>query len=185
MVPVSVNSAPIYDEDGTIVGVSAAHRDVTQQRQAFEAAQYLAAIVESSDDAIFRRDLEGIITSWNPGAEKLFGYSRAEVVGTSADFLIPKDRRAEVKPVLAWIGTGHSVEHLETTRVRKDGTWAAVSVSVSPVCDADGAVAGVSVICRDVTQQREAFAAAQRMASIVQSSDDAIISGSPDGIILS
>jgi PAS domain S-box-containing protein len=186
--PVSVNSAPIYDEDGTIVGVSAAHRDVTQQRQAFEAAQHLAAIVESSDDAIFSRNLDGIIKSWNPGAEKLFGYSRAEVVGTSADFLIPEDRRAEVKPVLAWIGTSHSVEHvehLETLRIRKDGTVIPVSVSVSPVCDADGAAVGLSVICRDVTEQRRALEATQRLASIVESSDDAIISGSPDGIIMS
>ena len=95
-------------------GLSFTWRDVTQQRQAFEAAQRLAAIVESSDDAIFRRNPDGIITSWNPGAERMFGYSSAEVVGTSTDLLIPEDRRAEVKPIMATIGTGRSVEHLET-----------------------------------------------------------------------
>ena len=171
VVPVSITAAPIRDEGGTVIGVSAVHRDVTEQRQAFQVAQRLAAIVENSDDAIFGSSLDGIITSWNPGAEGIFGYTAAEVVGTSAEFLTPPDRKAEIHDVLARVGAGQHVKNFETKRVRKDGTVFPVSVTLSPVRDADGVIVGASVIAHDVTEQRKAFEATQQMAAIVAGSD--------------
>jgi PAS domain S-box-containing protein len=150
-VPVSLAIAAIRDKAGAVVGASAIHHDMTRQRQALQAAQRLAAIVENSNDAIIGGSLEGIVTSWNPAAARMFGYSADEIVGRSADLLIPEDQ-AEARIVVAKISTGQPVEHLETTRVRKDGTVFPASITLSPVCDLDGAVVGVSVICRDTTQ---------------------------------
>jgi PAS domain S-box-containing protein len=178
-------ATPVTDESGVFAGVVAGLRDVDDLVQAREAAEALAAIVKGSQDAIIGRTLEGIITSWNPAAERMFGYSSKEIIGKSADLLVPEDRVGEAKTVVAKVSAGQLVEHLETNRVRKDGTMFPASITLSPIRDADGVVVGVSVICRDATQQRQAFQAAQRMAAIVESSDDAIVSGSLDGIITS
>jgi len=183
-VPVSITVAPIRDEDGVVVGASAIHRDVTEQRQAYETAQRMAAIVESSDDAIIGETLDGIVTSWNPAAARMFGYSSAEIIGKSARLLVPEDQTGQFESVLAKINAGQPVEHLETFNVRKDGTVFPISLTVSPIRD-DGAIVGASVICRDVTQQRQALAAAQRMASIVEYSGEAIFGRTIDGIITS
>jgi two-component system cell cycle sensor histidine kinase/response regulator CckA len=185
MFPVSITIAPIRDEDGEVVGTSAVHRDVTEQRQAFETAQRMASIVQFSGEAIFGRTLDGIITSWNPAAERMYGYSSEEIVGKPINLLIPEDRTGEIEAILAKISAGRPVEHLETIRVRRDGTAFPVSLSVSPINGADGAVVGASVISRDLTEQKRALTVAQHMAAIVESSDDAIISGSLDGMITS
>jgi hypothetical protein len=137
-VPVSITVAPIRDEDGLVVGASAVHRDVTEQRRAFEASQHMSAIVEFSGEAIYGRTLDGIITSWNPAAERMYGYSSAEIVGKPIDLLIPEDRAGEIEAVLAKISAGRPVEHLETIRVRRDGTVFPVSLTVSPINGADG-----------------------------------------------
>jgi two-component system sensor histidine kinase VicK len=146
MVPVSLTVAPIRDDDGMIVGTSAIHRDVTEQRWAFEAAQRMAAIVESSDDAIVGGSLEGLVTSWNPAAERMYGYASQEIVGKPARVLTPQDRQSEIKAVLAKIRAGQHVEHLDTQRVRKDGTVFHVSLAVSPIRDPNGTIVGTSVI---------------------------------------
>jgi PAS domain S-box-containing protein len=185
MFPVSITIAPIRDEDGVVVGASAVHRDVTEQRQAFETAQRMAAIVESSEDAIIGETLEGVIASWNPAAARMFGYSSEEIVGKSVGLLIPENQAGEAKAVVAKLSAGQHVERLETFNVRKDGTVFPISLTVSPIRDPAGAVVGASVICRDVTQQREALAAAQRMASIVEFSGEAIFGRTIDGIITS
>src|ERR1041384_5255460 len=104
----------------------------------------LAAIVESSDDAIVSKDLNGIITSWNRGAERVFGYTSEEAVGHSITMLIPPDRLSEEDIVLSKIRRGERVEHFETIRVRKDGRLVEVSVTVSPIRDADGTIVGAS-----------------------------------------
>ena len=184
-VPVSLTVAPIYDEDGAIVGASAVHRDVTEQRRAFELAQRMKAIVESSDDAIIGRTLEGVITSWNPAAERMYGYSSEEIVGTSIDRLIPEAQMAEMAACVAKVRAGEHVERVETVRVRKDGTVFPVSITISPIRDEDGAIVGASAIHRDVSEQRRAFEVAQRMKAIVESSDDAIISVTLEAIITS
>jgi PAS domain S-box-containing protein len=185
MFPVSITIAPIRDEDGVVVGASAVHRDVTEQRQAFETAQRMAAIVESSEDAIIGETLEGVIASWNPAAARMFGYSSEEIVGQSVGLLIPENQAGEAKAVVAKLSAGQHVERLETFNVRKDGTVFPISLTVSPIRDPAGAVVGASVICRDVTQQREASAATQRMASIVEFSGEAIFGRTIDGIITS
>jgi len=96
--PVSITIAPIRDEGGVVVGASAVHRDVTEQRQAFETAQRMAAIVESSEDAIIGETLEGVIASWNPAAARMFGYSSEEIVGQSVGLLIPRIKQEKPKP---------------------------------------------------------------------------------------
>ena len=183
--PVSLTVAPIRDEDGVIVGASAVHRDVTEQRQAFEVAQRMAAIVEGSDDAIFGRTLDGIITSWNPAAERMYGYLRQEIIGRSIDLLVPKDRVAELEALVAKINAGEAVERLETTRVRKDGTTFPVSLTISPIRDADRQIIGASVIGRDMTGQKAALEASRTMAAILQYSGEGIIATTLDGIITS
>jgi PAS domain S-box-containing protein len=185
LIPVSLTVAPIHDEDGAIVGASAVHRDVTGQRRAFDVGQRMEAIVESSDDAIIGRTLEGIITSWNPAAERMYGYSSEEVVGKSIDRLTPEHLMAETGAVVAKVRAGQRVERLETVGVRKDGAVFPASVTISPIRDADGAIIGASAVHRDVTEQRRAFEVGQRMEAIVESSDDAIIAITLEGIVTS
>jgi PAS domain S-box-containing protein len=154
--PVWVTAAPILDENGAVVGVTAIHRDVTEMNQAFETAQRMTSIVEHSDHAIYGRTLEGVITSWNPAAERMYGYMRQEVVGQSIDLLIGVDRSEELRSILARIRAGEHLEHFETIRVRKDGTFFPVSLTISPIHDRDGSVVGVSTIARDMSERRKA-----------------------------
>jgi PAS domain S-box-containing protein len=182
-VPVSVAAAPIRAEDGEIVGVSSVHRDVTKRRQAFENAQRMAAIVECSQDAIVGGLLDGTITSWNPAAERMYGYSAEEMIGKPDTLITSKDQGVEFKTVLQRIRAGQHVKNLETKRVRKDGAVFPVSLTVSPIRDDAGAIIGTSVIYRDLTEQKGALAVAERMAAIVECSEDAIISRTLDGII--
>jgi PAS domain S-box-containing protein len=183
--PVSITVSPIRDEEGVVVGACAVSRDVTRQKAAFEASQHVAAIVEHSDDAIISGSLDGMIMSWNPAAERMYGYSCQEVIGKPADLLTPKDRAGEITAILERIQSGQHVEHLESIRVRKNGAMIPVSLTVSPIRDAGGAVVGTSVIHRDLSEQKGALAVAKRMAAIVEYSDDAIVGRTIDGIITS
>ena len=156
LLPVSITVAPILAESGEVVGASAVHRDVTQQRAAFELAQRLAAIVEGSDDAIFGQTLEGTVTTWNPAAATMFGWSDTEIVGRPSHRLVPGDRADERDDILARVAAGRAVERLETIRLRRDGTRFPVSLTVSHIHDADRAIIGASVIARDMSAQNEA-----------------------------
>ena len=184
-VPVSIAAAPIRSEDGTVVGASCVHRDVTTQRQAFEAAQRMASIVENSDEAIISSTLDGVVTSWNPAAARMFDYSSAEIVGKPATLLIPKDRASDSRDIAGQVRAGQPVRGLETKRVRKNGSVFPVALSASPVRGADGTVVGASVIYHDLSKQKGALATAQRIAAIVESSKDAIIARTLDGTITS
>jgi two-component system cell cycle sensor histidine kinase/response regulator CckA len=124
-----------------------------------ELASRLAAIVESSDDAVIGKTLDGIVTSWNPGAERMYGYTASEMVGSSVSRLFPPDRAGELAPILDQLGRGEQVDHFETRRVCKDRTVIDVSVSVSPIRDATGAVVGASTVARDVTERNRAAVA--------------------------
>jgi len=183
--PTSVTVAPIRDEAGAVIGIMAIPRDVTEQRRAFESAQHMAAIVENSDDAIISGTLDGIVTSWNPAAERMYGYSAAEVIGSSSLFNSVEGRAGETRAILARIGAGQQVGRIETTRARKDGTTIRVSLTYSPIRQPNGTIVGVSTIARDLTEQQKAFEAAQRMASIIENSGEAIMGGTLDGIITS
>ncbi len=144
-----------------------------------------AAIVESSDDAILSKDTNGIIQSANAAAERLFGYQAAELIGKPVRVLIPAERQTEEDDILDRIRRGERVEHFETVRVRKDGRSVDVSLTVSPLRDAAGTVIGASKIARDITEQKRARAAQARLAAIVTSSTDAIITKDLNGIIQS
>src|SRR4051812_17808472 len=115
----------------------------------------LAAIVESSDDAIVSKDLNGIITSWNRGAEELFGYTADEAVGQSITILIPAERLAEEDMVLGRVRSGLRVEHFDTVRMRKDGTLVPISLTVSPIRDSAGTIVGASKIARNNSDRRQ------------------------------
>lgn len=134
-------------------------RDITERKKDEEATVLLAAIVESSSDAIIGKDLSSIVTSWNAGAEKMFGYSAAEMVGSSITRIIPPDRQSEEEQILTRIKRGERVEHFETLRLHKTGGRVAVSVSVSPIKDTRGEVIGASKVARDITQRQRAESA--------------------------
>ena len=124
------------------------------RRLADEAARWLGAVIESSDDAIFTKNLDGIITGWNPGAEALFGYTASEVIGKPGKILIPIDRDDEEPTIFKRILDGERIDHYETTRQRKDGSLVDISLSVSPIKDVDRVIIGISKIARDVTERR-------------------------------
>jgi len=178
--PVSLSVAPVRDEDGAVVGATAVIRDVTEQREAFQAVQRLAAIVESSDDAIIGKTLDGIITSWNAAAARMYGYSGQEILGKPVELLSPQDRVDEIKDILTKVKAGQGVAHFETERVRKDGTVFPVSLSVSPIRDPGGVVVGASTIARDVTEFRQAVARAQ---DLIETAPDALVGVDQAGVI--
>jgi PAS domain S-box-containing protein len=130
--------------------------DITDRKRAEQATARLAAIVESSDDAILSKDLTGRILSWNKGAERLFGYREDEIVGQSVEILIPPSRLEEEPGILARIARGQRVDHYETVRRRKDGTLVEISLTVSPLFDSSGTVIGASKIARDISERRQA-----------------------------
>ena len=144
---------------------------------------HLAAIIDSSDDAIVSKDLNGIIRSWNRGAEQLFGYSAEEIIGKPMRTIIPPDREIEEDMILARVRRGDKVEHFQTVRCRKDGSPIDVSVTVSPVLDPMGRVVGASNIARDITDQIDADTANEHLAAIIASSDDAIVSKDLNGVV--
>ncbi|HVS78465.1 MAG TPA: PAS domain S-box protein, partial [Steroidobacteraceae bacterium] len=127
----------------------------SQEDDARRAAAHLAAIVESSDDAIISKTLEGVIRSWNAGAERIFGWSAAEAIGRPITLIIPPDRLEEERHILDTLRRGERIEHFETTRVAKDGRHVEISLTVSPVRDAAGIVTGASKIARDITARKQ------------------------------
>jgi PAS domain S-box-containing protein len=148
--------SPVLALDGTIAAVCGTTRLTTEQRRAGRAAQQLAAIVESSADAIISKDINGVITSWNFGAQRLFGYHADEVIGKPVTILIPKERWDEEPNILARVRRGERIEHYETIRQRKDGSLIEISLTVSPMKDSSGKIVGASKIGRDITQQKQA-----------------------------
>ena len=130
----------------------------TALRESEERFRWLASVVESSDDAIISKDLDGIITSWNKGAERLFGHAAEEAVGKPITILIPPDRRSEECMILKRISRGERIEHFETVRERKDGSSIVVSLTVSPVKNVEGRIVGASKIARDITERNHAEA---------------------------
>jgi PAS domain S-box-containing protein len=149
-----------------------------------QSAARLAAIVESSDDAIISKDLNGYVTSWNAAAERMFGYAAAEIVGRHITTIIPAARRAEEDYVLSRIRAGIRTEHFETVRCRKDGTLVQVSLTVSPIRAAGGTIIGASKIARDIADRTLNERDALRLAAIVASSEDAIVSKDLNSIVL-
>jgi PAS domain S-box-containing protein len=144
-----------FVQDDKLVHTRCFTRDITALRRADNIARHLSAIVLSSDDTIVSKDLNGIIKSWNPAAERMFGFTAEEAIGRSIRMIIPPDRQAEEDEVLSRIRRGQSVDHFETIRRRKDGSELAVSLTVSPIIGANGEVIGASKIARDITQRKQ------------------------------
>ncbi|WP_161571071.1 PAS domain S-box protein [Granulicella sibirica] len=149
-----VSTAPILNQAGEPYLVTVYYRDVTEQSDIVRAHTRLAAIVESSDDAIISKDLHGLVTSWNSGAEKIFGYTAGEILGQSIRLVIPADLQREEDEILEGIRRGDTVEHIETRRRTKSGDIIHLSLTISPIRDANGKVIGASKIGRDITERR-------------------------------
>src|ERR1044072_8474976 len=141
-------SDPIADLKNRLVGVSESKTDL-------QSARLLAAIVESSDDAIASKDLNGIVISWNKGAERIFGYAAEEIIGKPISILIPSDRENEEPFILDRIRRGERIDHYDTVRKRKDGTLIDIALTVSPIRDEKGRVIGASKIARDITAHKK------------------------------
>jgi PAS domain S-box-containing protein len=178
-ISISLTVSPILDDSGKVVGVSSTARDITERG----GATLLASIVNSSDDAIDSKTLDGVIMSWNRAAERMYGYSADEILGKNISMLSHPDRPEEMQEILDKIRSGERVDHYETVRVRKDGRRISISLSVSPILDSLGKVVGVSSIARDITERRGTTTTL--LASIVNSTDDAIDSKTLDGVITS
>jgi PAS domain S-box-containing protein len=166
--PVLYNATLYRDEAGRVAGVFAAARDITEQKRAEETIQQLAAIVESSEDAIIGKTVDGIITSWNAGAERLYGYTPQEAIGRSITILVSADRANDVLSILNRIKDGEHIDHYETVRIRKDGRPIDVALSVSAVKDVNGRVIGASTIARDITDRKRAEAELHRTAAVLE-----------------
>ena len=182
---ISLTVSPIYDDEGNVVGASKIARDISARIEADFAMRRLAAVVESSDDAIVTKNLDSVILTWNAAAERMFGYTSAEAVGQSIRLIIPEDRQQEEDYVLSQVRAGHVVRHYETLRRRKDGTLIPISLTVSPLRDTAGTIVGASKVARDISDRKHADRAARRLAAVIESSDDAIVSKDLQGIITS
>ncbi len=165
-IPIDDSGAPIPDPSGGISGVVLVFRDIIQRKQAESVQARLAAIVESSDDAIISKTLQGVITSWNFGAERIFGYTAAEAVGQPVTILFPPELVDEEKHILARLAAGERLAHYETIRVAKNGQHIPISLTISPMKDPSGQVIGASKIARDITKQKEAEIRERELAAI-------------------
>ncbi len=174
----------VRDVAGRLVRLTGIVADITERKQTDLATQHMAALVRFSDDAIIGKDLNSIISSWNKGAEKLFGYSADEMVGTSITRLIPTDRQNEENHILGKIACGESVDHFETVRQTKSGRLIHVSVTASPIKDSEGRVIGVSKVARDITERQLAQEQIAEQAALLEKARDAIIVRGLDGEIL-
>jgi two-component system CheB/CheR fusion protein len=153
-----VDIEALKDSGGNIVGAINCFQDVTERKLAEDAALRLAAIVESSDDAIVGNDLDGIITSWNAGAERIFGYAAEEIIGKPITMLAPPDYQKEEEAIIERIRRGQRVEHFETVRQRKHGSLIDVSMTISPLKNSQGKIIGASKIARDITDRKRSEA---------------------------
>jgi PAS domain S-box-containing protein len=187
-IAVELTLSPIQDAPVGGRFVLAIVRDVSERKSEEETAQRLATIVESSEDAILGYTLEGVLTSWNPGAERLFGYAAREVVGQSVDRLVPPERPDELPDILARLRRGERIEHYETQRVRKDGQRLDVSLSISPVRDATGQIVGAASIAHDITERKQAEeerARLLRQAEAAEAKFRGLLEGAPDSVVIS
>ena len=165
----------LTDEHGKIAGAINCLFDITERKRAETAAMRLAAVVQSSHDAVAAKTLNGIITDWNQSAERIFGYKPKEIIGKSVLTLIPKDRQNEEQEILRRIRHGESLNHYETVRRRKDGQLIDVSLTISPIKNPKDEIVGVSKIARDITKQKQTERRLAEQARLLDLSNDAII----------
>lgn len=155
LVELSITVSPIRDKYGRLVGASKVARDVTERNQAALTSARLAAIVETSDDAIISKGLDSIVTSWNASATRMFGYLPEEIIGTSITRLIPPELQDEEAGILAKLRRGERIDHYDTVRITKDGRRVDVSLTISPIHDCKGQIVGASKIVRDISERKQ------------------------------
>ena len=168
-IPVSLTIVPVRNRQGGLLGALYIAREITEKRRLEAANAQLAAIVQSSEDAIVSKDLTGIIQTWNAGAERVYGWSAADAIGRNIAFLLPPGRENEEQEILATLRRGGRVEHFETTRLRNDGRIIDVSLGISPIRDSSGRITGASHVARDVTERKQfelQMQQAQRLESL-------------------
>jgi PAS domain S-box-containing protein len=193
LIPVLYNIFPVRDSTGTITAYGTVTRNLIESKSAEQRLRSLASIVESSDDAIVSKSLDGIIENWNRGAERVFGYTSAEAIGQPITIVIPADRQSEEREILTRIRRGERIDHFETVRQRKDGSLIIVSLTVSPVRNVRGQIIGASKIARDITEQkrsqeqiatlaREAEHRSKNLLATVQATVKLSQSETPDGL---
>src|ERR1700722_13608649 len=168
--PAEISLSAMDTDEGTLV--MAAVRDVTKQREAAATEARLASIIQSSHDAVIGETLDRVITSWNPGAERLYGYAAADMIGQHIDALIQPETRDQEKAIQAAITRGGQVEQFQSDRVHKDGTTITVSMILSPIADSSGAIVGVSTVSRDISGRQRAET---RFRAILDAAPDAMV----------
>ncbi len=166
LIDVAVSISPLHSATGKVVGASKVARDISETKRATAVDQLLASIVNSSDDAIISKSLNGTITSWNKGAERIFGYTAAEIIGQSVLKLIPRDRYSEEPDIIERLKKGERVDHIETLRCRKNGEIFPISLTISPVRNREGTIVGASKIARDISDLK---ALERERASLLES----------------
>ncbi|RYG16411.1 MAG: PAS domain S-box protein [Chitinophagaceae bacterium] len=185
LIAVLLNVAPIKDVNGNIIGICKIAKDISEVKKVTEKSLMLGAIIDSTDDAIISKNLNGIITSWNPSAQRIFGYLPEEIIGHSVLKLIPADRQDEETLILSRLRRGERVDYFHTKRLNKSGRLIDVSLTISPVKDEHGNIIGVSKIARDITDLIVAEKQGAMLSAIVSHSDDAIISKDFNSIVTS
>ena len=187
LIDVSLTISPLRNAAGEVVGASKVARDVTQTKRMHRELSMLAAIVESSDDAIISKDLNGIITTWNRGAQNVFGYTAEEAIGQPVTMLMPPERVNEEPGIIARVRRGEKVDHYETVRRRKDGSLIDISLTVSPIRDAEGQIIGASKVARDITAQKRieriVRESEERFFTLAESVPHMVWMANPDGDI--
>jgi PAS domain S-box-containing protein len=181
-----ISANPMFGENGEFLGSLGMLTDITERRRVEKERERLAMIVESSDDAILSKTLDGLITSWNAGAERMYGYTAAEAVGRHISIIIPADRHAELTEIMDQVKQGERVKHLETIRVNKDGQRVDASISVSPVKDESGHVIGASTIARDIAERKRMeeslFREKEYISHIISAAPVIVVGITPEGI---
>ena len=177
--PAEISLSAIDTEEGILV--SAAVRDVTQRQQAAETAAQLASIIQSSYDAVIGKTLDHVITSWNPGAERLYGYTAAEITGRHVEVLIPPEDREREAEIVAAVARGERVDRYQARRLRKDGTAVEVSLTMSPIVGRSGTIVGVASITRDLNERQRAD---DRFRGLMEAAPDAMVCVDRDGRIV-
>src|SRR5262249_16979013 len=179
--PIDDSAAPIRDEFGRVSGCVLIFREISAQRQMereranqLAVARFLAAIVESSDDAIISKSLKGIIQSWNAAADRRFGYTPEQAIGRHISLVIPPERIQEEDRIIASLKAGQRIEHFETVRVAADGRRIDVSLTISPIKDPTGTVVGASKIARDITERKRAEEERENFVRLIENSPDFI-----------
>ncbi len=182
-IPIDDSAAPIKNHEGKVIGVVLVFRDISERRDSELRAAWLSSIIESSDDAIVSKDVHGQITSWNPSAERLFGYAESEIIGKSIMTIIPPELQEEERQIMTRLRRGERIEHFDTVRLTKDGGRIDVSLTISPLKNTEGEFVGASKIARDIRRRKEFERQSGVLQAALASIGDAVIVTDERGLV--